>query len=134
PDFVFSYKANRYITHRTRLKECEPIERQTENVKSFGKKIGPILFQLPPYFKIQLERLENFISALPDFHRYTFEFRERSWLCEEVYAILKKHNIALCFCNYRGVQTPETPTADFVYLRMHGPNPETSTGSYGHAT
>ncbi len=129
-DFMFAYKANRFITHRTMLKDPEPIERQSKIVESFGEKLGPILFQLPPYFKANVERLKNVVSALPNTHRYTFEFRDRSWLCEDVYAVLRDHNIALCFCNYQGLQPPDTPTADFVYLRMHGPESE-DADSYG---
>ena len=128
-DFIFSYKANRLITHQTTLKDPELIERQSANVGSFGERLGPILFQLPPYFKANVERLKTFVSALPDINRYTFEFRDQSWLCEDVYTVLRDHNIALCFCNFKDLQPSETPTADFVYLRMHGMNVEDS-GSY----
>lgn len=131
-DFVFAYKANRYITHRKKLKITEePIERLTHAVAPFGEKLGPILFQLPPRWKVNVERLRDFVAALPKQHRYTFEFREPSWLCEDVYEVLRKRNIALCFYDYRGFQSPEIPTADFVYLRLHDPNAEAYTGSYG---
>lgn len=130
-DFVFSYKANRFITHRKKLNDFEePIERLTEAVEPFGENMGPILFQLPPRWQVNVERLDKFVSALPDFHRYTFEFRDPSWLCDEVYRVLESHNIALCFYDYRGFQSPERVTADFVYVRLHGPNLEAYTGSY----
>lgn len=132
PDFIFAYKANRYITHRKKLKITdEPIERLNNAVAPFGKKLGPILFQLPPRWKVNVERLREFVAALPKKHRYTFEFRDPSWLCDQVYDVLSNRNIALCFYDYRGFQSPEIPTADFVYLRLHGPNPEAYTGSYG---
>lgn len=131
PGFVFSYKANRFLTHRKRLKDFdEPIERLVKAVEPFGTQLGPILFQLPPRWQVNVERLKGFVAALPRFHQYTFEFRDPSWLCEEVYTVLERHNAALCFYDFRGFQSPERITADFVYIRLHGPNPEAYTGSY----
>jgi uncharacterized protein YecE (DUF72 family) len=134
-DFIFSYKASRYITHRKKLKDPHKgLDRMLDTVTRFDKKLGPILFQLPPHWKLNFQRLREFIEALPSKYRYTFEFRDRSWLCEEVYKLLEGHNIALCFYDYRGFRCPERVTADFIYLRLHGPNPEAYTGSYDGRT
>lgn len=75
------------------------------------------------------KRLKNFIKVLPSGHRYTFEFRDKSWLTEEIYQILKNHNVALCIYDYKGYRSPEKLTADFVYIRLHGPE-KAYEGSY----
>lgn len=130
-DFVFSYKANRFLTHRKRLKDFdEPIDRLTKAVAPFGPSLGPLLFQLPPRWQVNTERLRQFVESLPASHRYTFEFRDPSWLCEEVYSILEARNHALCFYDFKTYQSPEIVTADFVYIRLHGPNAEAYSGSY----
>lgn len=121
-NFVFSVKANGYITHRKRLKD---FEQSTvlffEKVKLFGTKLGPILFQLPPSFKEDRERLEAFTSYLPMKYSYVFEFRHDSWFNEDVYKILRQRNISLCLTDIWGKLTPEVETADFMYVRLHGP-------------
>lgn len=76
--------------------------------------------QLPRGFKVNSQRLEGFLKALPK-HRYTFEFRDPSWFCEEVYALLKKYNAAFCIYEYDHQLTPKIATADFIYVRLHGP-------------
>lgn len=120
PDnFTFAVKAPRYITHMKKLKDTE------EAVTSFigaldvlESKLGPILFQLPPRWKCNIERLTTFLSYLDKKHTYTFEFRDETWLNDEVYCLLKKHNIALCVSE---VSNKSVITADFHYMRLHGP-------------
>lgn len=132
-NFLFTCKASRFVTHMKKLKDPEEgIGRVLEAVRPLDGKLGPVLFQLPPRWRLNLERLGNFLQALPKGHRYTFEFREQSWLCDEVYELLKKHKIALCFYDLRGYQSPEVITADFVYLRLHGPNKEAYSGNYSN--
>jgi uncharacterized protein YecE (DUF72 family) len=80
------------------------------------------------------QRLEDFLEALPDDHAYTFEFRDQSWLCDKVYKVLQKHAAALCFYDYRGFRSPEIPTADFIYVRLHGPKSKPYEGSYDGRT
>lgn len=130
--FIFSLKASGYITHRKRLKDPQKtLKTFFERMEHFGKKIGVILFQLPPNFKCDLERLENFLNHLQKGYRYSFEFRHPTWFTEETYRLLRKHNIALCISDL----IPETffleVTAKFIYIRMHGPKLEAYRGAYG---
>lgn len=136
PDnFLFSCKASRYITHMKKLREPEQgIRHLFKSLEFFGKKLGPILFQFPPNWHLDLERLQNFIKALPENHRYTMEFREKSWLCQRVYDLLDQYKIALCFYDYRGYQSPEVATGDFIYVRLHGPEQQAYQGSYDGRT
>ena len=123
PDnFVFAVKANRYFTHLKKLKvESADVMDFLEACSGLEEKLGPILFQLPPRWKLNTGRLERFLSLLPKGNRYTFEFRETSWYTEQVYDLLKKYNCAFCIYHLAGHQSPIISTADFVYIRLHGP-------------
>lgn len=112
-DFCFSVKASRYITHTKKLK-TDGIEKFFAAIKPFGTKLGPVLFQLPPGWKLDLGRLEVFLKKLPAEYKYAFEFRNQSWLCEQVYDLLEKSGSALCFYDYRGFSSPEIITSDFI--------------------
>ena len=98
--------------------------------EALGEKLGPILFQLPPSWRVNAERLTEFLEALPRYHRYTFEFREQSWICDEVSQILKKYNAAFCIYDIGGFHSPIQLTADWAYVRLHGPGNKYQ-GSYG---
>jgi len=128
-DFVFSVKASRYITHVKRLKEFDSVQTFLKNLQPIQHKLGPILFLLPANFQLNYSRLAEFIKYLPKNYRYTFEFRHPSWLIEEVYALLKKNDIALCISDLNGKLTPIQVTASFVYVRLHGPK-EAYRGRY----
>ncbi|KTD23798.1 Protein of uncharacterised function DUF72 [Legionella lansingensis] len=132
PDnFIFSCKASRYITHLKRLKNTkESLTYLLKALEPFGKKLGPILFQLPPRWPVDIERLQNFVKLLPQDHYYTFEFRDKSWLCQSVYDVLHRHKIALCFYDYKGYQSPELITSNFIYIRLHGPESQPYQGHY----
>ena len=133
-DFIFSCKASRYLTHVKRLKDTrESVDYLFETLTGLGKKLGPILFQLPPNWSLNLERLEQFVRTLPTSFHCTFEFRNKSWLCKEVYDLLTQYNIALCFYDYKGYQCPEIITSDFIYMRLHGPHYEPYFGNYKEA-
>lgn len=120
--FVFSAKASRYITHMKKLKDPEePVSTFIERITVLGEKLGPILFQLPPRWKLNLERLRSFLDALPGDHRYAFEFRDPSWFAKEVYEALCDKNAAFCIYELAGRLSPKEVTADFVYVRLHGP-------------
>lgn len=120
-EFVFSVKASRYITQMKKLKEPkEPLQRFFNRAKVLGHTLGPILFQLPPRWKCNYERLKSFLNILPDEFRYTFEFRDPSWWNDQVYETLSKHNAAFCIFELSGNLTPKEVTADFVYIRLHG--------------
>ncbi len=130
-DFRFSIKASRYITHRKLLKDCKnSLELFYKVIKDFKEKTGPILFQLPPYFRYSKERLVEFCALLDHDHQYVFEFRHDTWYVDEVYDILSKNKIALCITDLNGHLTPEEFTSNFTYIRLHGPK-KAYEGSYG---
>jgi uncharacterized protein YecE (DUF72 family) len=121
-DFLFVVKASRYITHQKKLLEPEQTTvRFFENIKFLKEKLGPVLFQLPPAWKVNVERLKIFLAALPDKFRFVFEFRNSTWYADEVIALLKKYNCAFCIYELAGHLSPAHVTADFVYVRLHGP-------------
>jgi len=121
-DFFFSVKASRFITHIKRLNEpIEPVDNFISSAKNLEAKLGPILFQLPPGFKYNYKRLEDFLKILPFKLRYTFEFRNNTWWNNETYQLLKKHNCAFCIFELGETISPKEVTADFVYIRLHGP-------------
>ncbi|MFO8141014.1 MAG: DUF72 domain-containing protein [Marinobacter sp.] len=136
PDgFLFSAKASRYLTHMKKLKDAgEGLDRFLAALAPFGSKLGPVLFQLPPRWRVNVGRLTTFLERLPRGYRYAFEFRDTSWLCDEVYEILKEYNVALCYYHYKGYRSPPVATADFVYIRLHGPGEKAYTGSYDGRT
>lgn len=121
-DFVFSIKGSRYISHMKKLHVLKAdINRFLNRVSKLGSKIGPILFQLPPGWKLNLERFSKFLSRLDAQYRYVFEFRNETWYDEGVYALLRQYNCAFCIYELAGHRSPEMVTADFVYIRLHGP-------------
>lgn len=129
-DFIFSIKASRYITHIKRFRDAEESTINFfDSIKPLKKKIGPILFQTPPSFKIDLRRIEDFLSALPPKFRYTFEFRHPSWYVAEAYALLHEYGISLCISDLNGRLSPIQETSDFMYIRLHGPE-KAYQGSY----
>lgn len=122
PEFIFAVKGNRYLTHNKKLKDCNaPLKSFMTNVSSFDKKLGPILFQLPPKWNVNAERLLEFVKLLPGKQRFAFEFRNSSWYEEEIYSILREHNCAFCIYHLMHHLSPLVVTANFVYIRLHGP-------------
>ena len=120
--FEFAIKASRFLTHNKKLKEPEnALNNFLPRAEALGEKLGPILFQLPPKWRINLERLAEFLDGLPKYHRYTFEFREPSWLVPQVYELLRRHNAAFCIYELAGFHSPIEITADWSYVRLHGP-------------
>ncbi len=122
PDnFIFSVKASRYITHLKKLKDAkEPVNNFLKLIETFGNKTGPILFQFPPHFSFNAERLGEFINILPKNQRYTFEFRDPNWFNDLTYEFLKDNNIAFCIYYMGETESPTQITSDFVYIRFHG--------------
>jgi uncharacterized protein YecE (DUF72 family) len=132
PDsFIFSVKASRFITHMKKLKDpIQTFGNFIQNADHLEEKLGPILFQLPPKWNYNKERFEAFLDALPkNVYRYTFEFRNQTWYNEEVYELLEKHKVAYCIYELEYHQTPLNITADFIYIRLHGPEKKYS-GNY----
>lgn len=101
-------------------------------VKYLENKLGPILFQLPPHWASNIERLSLFLERLPPAYRYAFEFREQTWFTDEVYELLKRHNAALCLYHMSGYDSPVEVTANFAYVRFHG-SESTYGGSYSRS-
>jgi uncharacterized protein YecE (DUF72 family) len=122
-DFIFSVKASRFITHMKKLKDPEePVSNFFSKVSVFKDNLGPILFQLPPKWKINTERLKNFLESLPDDYRYVFEFRDSSWFDKEIYRLLNHYRAAFCIYDLNQDLSPKEITSDFIYIRLHGPD------------
>jgi uncharacterized protein YecE (DUF72 family) len=121
--FTFSVKASRYITHMKKLKDpSDALTKFYNGIEILGERLGPILFQLPPGWHVNVERLESFLSMLSSDYRHTFEFRDESWFCDSVYDALEKYSAAFCIYHLEGRESPRKTTSDFVYLRLHGPD------------
>jgi len=123
--FVFAVKANMRITHILRLKnagEATELFLKTIDPLRSARRLGPILFQLPPQMKCDVALLESYLDLLPKDLRYAFEFRHASWLAEPVYAALRRRNISLCVAESERLEVPEAITADFVYFRLRKPD------------
>ena len=124
--FTFAVKVSRFVTHIKRLKNVqEAVETFISRAKILGEKLGPLLYQLPPNMHRNDERLESFLGTLPRGMKHVFEFRHQSWLDDEVFEILRKHNVGLCVFDMPSLTCPLVATADFAYIRFHG-----STGLY----
>jgi uncharacterized protein YecE (DUF72 family) len=133
-NFCFAVKGSRFITHMKKLKDpVQALEKFFQRAELLGNKLGPILFQLPPNWPLDVDRLANFLEALPAVHRYSFEFRNPTWHVEPVYRLLEKHNAAFCTFELAGVTSPVRITATFAYLRLHGPGGKYQ-GSYDRRT
>ena len=125
-----SFRASKFITHWRRLKASaeNSIALLVTRLEVLGEKCGPVLLQLPGRFHADKDRLADFIKMLPETYRYAFEFRHESWYEDAILQILRDHNIALCLSDHHEAPAPWVVTANFVYVRGHGP-----TGRYkGH--
>ncbi len=119
--FIFAVKASRFITHVKRLKNTEEaVANFISRARLLQGKLGPILYQLPPSMKRDVEILEGFIEMLPADVRHVFEFRHDSWFDHEIYSSLERHNIGFCIYDMPGFRTPVVQTAPFAYVRFHG--------------
>jgi uncharacterized protein YecE (DUF72 family) len=134
-NFVFAWKASKFITHWKRLSErsANSIELMEGRLKLLGDKSGPVLFQLPPQFVADADRLASFLPMLPKTRRYAFEFRHPSWYEPDILRLLHKANCALCLSDHHDAPAPWRRTADFVYIRGHGPGGQ-YRGRYSAAT
>jgi uncharacterized protein YecE (DUF72 family) len=131
PNFLFAVKASRFMTHIKKLKDPDvALQNFLPRVEHLGAKLGPILFQLSPRWRVNCERLEGLLVALPRSFRYVFEFRDSTWITPEVDKLLKKFRSAFCIYELAGYHTPLTMTADFAYVRLHGPDRGKYQGSY----
>jgi len=121
PGFRFAVKASRYLTHMKKLKDPEaPLASLLERVTPLGDRLGPLLFQLPPNWHADLDRLTAFLEVLPEEVRAVFEFRDRSWFCDGVFEALERHGAAFCIYDLAGSESPHVVTGDLAYVRLHG--------------
>ena len=131
PAFVFAIKGSRFITHIKRLNEPEEaVERYFDAALKLEEKLKVVLWQLPPGFSRDLQRLARFLEVLAKYPvRHTVEFRNESWLTEDVFSLCRAHNTALCMADWPPFLTQLPDTADFVYIRRHGHTGD-NTGRY----
>lgn len=119
--FKFAVKAHQTITHVKRLRDTSSFTSDflaaLEPLREAGK-LGPVLFQLPPFLKCDLAVLKDFLDRLPPQIRAAFEFRHPSWFSEEVFGLLRKADVALCQAESEKIETPNVQTASFAYLRL----------------
>jgi uncharacterized protein YecE (DUF72 family) len=131
-DFLFAVKASRFLTHMKKLKDPdEPLHRLSERMAPLGCHLGPVLYQLPPNWKLDQGRLECFLGALPQGVQHVMEFREPSWYSEGVSALLERYRVARCLHDMPGSATVMERVGPFVYVRFHGAG-GTYTGAYSN--
>jgi uncharacterized protein YecE (DUF72 family) len=118
--FLFAVKMSRYLTHMKKLTDPrEPLERFFSRAESLGRKLGPVLYQLPPRWKCDLARLEQLLARLPR-GRHAFEFRDPTWYREDVFAALTRAKATLCLHDMRSSESPRRAIGRFIYVRFHG--------------
>ncbi len=121
PEFVFALKAHMRITHILRLRNAaeftEVFLRAIDPLRS-ARRLGPVLFQLPPQMRCDTALLADYLALLPADLRFAFEFRHASWFQDEVYQLLGKHKVSLCAAESEKIETPKVVTAGFVYSRL----------------
>ena len=123
--FVFALKAHMRLTHILKLKNAgeflEVFFRAIDPLRS-ARRIGPILYQLPPSLKCDVALLRDFLALLPKDLQHAFEFRHESWLADSIYAALQEHDAALCLAESEKLVVPRVITAPFVYARLRKPD------------
>ena len=119
--FRYAVKAPRFITHMKKLKDCaEPVAEFLRRARHLGATIGPILYQLPPRWACNTARLEEFVALLPGDLAHVFEFREKSWLTDEVLALLDARDVSFCVHDMAGSTTERWAAGPIAYVRFHG--------------
>jgi uncharacterized protein YecE (DUF72 family) len=121
PGFCYAVKASRYLTHNRKLNEPEaPLNLMIGNARHLEPHLGPLLYQLPPHWKLNRERLEYFLARLPSDLTHVLEFRDESWMTEEVLALLDAHGVAFCTHDMPGMKVPRWASGKAAYVRFHG--------------
>ncbi|HEU4968350.1 DUF72 domain-containing protein [Sphingomonas sp.] len=121
PGFCYAVKAPRFITHMRKLKDCdESIAEFVARARHLRPALGPILYQLPPNWRFDRERLESFLALLPRDLNHVFEFREPSWLADEVLTMLDEAGVGFCAHDFPGLATQRAATGPVAYVRFHG--------------
>jgi len=120
--FVYAVKASRFLTHMKKLNDpAEPLDRLFSRARVLGHHLGPVLYQLPPRWAIDVDRLAVFLRSLPARRRHAIEFRDPSWYTDEVFRLLETHRVACCVHDMAGSATGRLAVGPFVYARFHGP-------------
>ena len=121
PGFCYAVKANRFLTQAKKLKECEePLERMMTAVRRLGDRLGPMLYQLPPTLKLNLDRLRDFLEIVPRDVTNVFEFREKSWYVPETYDLLDRYGASFCVHDMPGSTSDRVAVGAAAYVRFHG--------------
>ena len=121
PGFLFAVKASRFLTHMKKLKDPEePVERLFSRMRALNSHLGPVLYQLPPGWTVNMERFEHFVDVLPRDVRHVVEFRDPSWYDPAICRLMRAHGVALCLHDMPGSATGRHGTSPFVYVRFHG--------------
>jgi uncharacterized protein YecE (DUF72 family) len=121
PGFHYAVKASRFLTHYKHLKDPqEPLRTFFERAAHLGGTLGPVLYQLPPRWRVNLERLEHFLAALPAGYTHVVELRDETWITEAVFQLLERYRVAHCIHDYYTLRVPLRVTAPPVYVRFHG--------------
>ena len=124
--FVYAVKLGQYGSHRRKLRDARRwLPNHVERVGRLGRALGPTLVQLPPRWRRDAARLDEFLSVAPRSHRWAVELRDPSWFHDEVFEVLRRHGAALCIHDLLA-DHPWEMTADWTYLRFHGPQAETA--------
>jgi len=130
--FVYAVKASRFLTHMKKLKDPEdPLTLFFSRANRLGRTLGPVLYQLPPRWPVNIERLTTFLKTLPKRRRHAIEFREPSWYSDDVFTLLNRYHVALCLHDMDGSASGRRRVGPFVYARFHGT--ERYSGSYSNA-
>jgi uncharacterized protein YecE (DUF72 family) len=121
PGFCYAVKANRFLTQAKKLKDCEePLGRMMPPTRELGRALGPILYQLPPRLKLNLERLESFLQLVPKDVTNVFEFRDQSWYVPETLALLERYGASFCVHDMPGSASERHAVGPITYVRFHG--------------
>ena len=133
--FRYAVKANRYLTHQKKLcGPAEPLSRILSTARILGRHLGPILYQLPPFWNCDVSRLAAFVRELPQDLEHVIEFRNPSWYTEETRDLLTRHAVGLCLHDMRGSVSPDWVTGPIAYIRLHGPTAKRYVGRYPRTT
>lgn len=125
--FRFAVKASRYLTHLRKLRDpADALALFWSRAARLGDRLGPVLYQLPPRWHRDLDRLRVFLETLPADRAQAVEFRDATWYDPSVFALLREHDVTLCLHDMRGSTAPVERIGPFAYMRFHG-----STGGYG---
>ena len=132
--FIYAVKANRYLTHLKKLHNAQDaLEKFIDRVRLLGRKLGPILYQLPPHWTKNYKRLEGFLDLLPPDLTHVFEFRDQSWMEDDILHLLDQHGCSFCIHDMPGLNCPRRTVGPVTYIRFHGAQ-EKYQGGYPQST